>query len=287
MGPGAAAWAVIGAAVLFSTGGAAIKATSLGGLQVACGRSAIAMVVMLLALPSSRPRREAPWDRRVVAVAAAYAACVTLFVLANKRTTAVNTIFLQSTSPVYVLALSPWLLQEPRRPRDVLVIGVIAAGMGLILSGSSEATAIAADPATGNALAALSGVAWALTVMGLRWLAKQPARRGAAVQAAVLGNLVTAALCAPFTGAWTVGAGDVVVLAWLGVFQIGGAYALLTAALPHLPAMRASLLLFVEPVMAGAWSWLVHGEVPGPRELAGSAVVLVGLLLQALPSRRG
>ena len=46
--------AVLGAALLFSTGGAAIKGTTLSGLQVAGLRSAVAAVVLLLALPAAR-----------------------------------------------------------------------------------------------------------------------------------------------------------------------------------------------------------------------------------------
>jgi len=51
-------------------------------------------------------------DSRAWVVGVAYAATVTLFVLANKLTTSANTIFLQSTSPLYILLLSPWLLKE-------------------------------------------------------------------------------------------------------------------------------------------------------------------------------
>ena len=49
----------------------------------------------------------------------AYAACLTLFVLANRLTTAANTIFLQSTAPLYLLVLEPWLLKEPIRRQDL------------------------------------------------------------------------------------------------------------------------------------------------------------------------
>ena len=52
------------------------------------------------------------WTRQSVLVGVAYAACLTLFVLANRLTTSANTIFLQSTAPLYILLLSPWLLRE-------------------------------------------------------------------------------------------------------------------------------------------------------------------------------
>jgi hypothetical protein len=48
----------------------------------------------------------------VLAVASIYAATMVLFVLANKRTTSANAIFLQSTAPLWVLLAGPALLGE-------------------------------------------------------------------------------------------------------------------------------------------------------------------------------
>src|SRR3990172_9137079 len=96
---------LLAAAVLFSTGGAAIKACTLSSWQIASFRSVIAAVALFLLLPDARRR----WTWRAVAVGAAYAATLMLFVLGNKLTTAANTIFLQSTAPLYILLLGPWL----------------------------------------------------------------------------------------------------------------------------------------------------------------------------------
>ena len=78
---------MIGAAALFSTGGAAIKGTDFtgirGALELAAWRSGIAAVAVALLLPSSRRG----WTWRTWAVGAAYAATVVLFVIANKQTT--------------------------------------------------------------------------------------------------------------------------------------------------------------------------------------------------------
>src|SRR5438876_87828 len=89
------------AALLFSTGGAAIKAASLTGWQVACFRSAVAAAVLLAALPEARRN----WTWRIVPVASAYAATLITFVLANRLTSSANAIFLQSTAPFYLLLL--------------------------------------------------------------------------------------------------------------------------------------------------------------------------------------
>jgi DME family drug/metabolite transporter len=72
---------LIGAAVLFSTGGAAIKAVSFTGWQIAGLRSGVAGVAILVL--SREARRWGGWTWRAVLVGAAYAICLTLFVLAN------------------------------------------------------------------------------------------------------------------------------------------------------------------------------------------------------------
>src|SRR6185295_9128401 len=102
---------VLAAALLFSTGGAAIKATSLSGWQVASFRSGIAAIALLLALPAARRR----WSPRVWLVGAAYAGTMTCFVISNKLTTSAAAIFLQSTAPLWILLLAPWLLGEKLR----------------------------------------------------------------------------------------------------------------------------------------------------------------------------
>src|SRR5215213_7897760 len=99
---------VLAAAALFSSGGAVIKAVHLAGWQVACFRSAIAAAALFLLLKEVRRRPNA----RVLGVGLAYAGTLILFVLANKLTTSASAIYLQSTAPLYVLLLSPWLLHE-------------------------------------------------------------------------------------------------------------------------------------------------------------------------------
>src|SRR5262245_10190666 len=86
---------LLGAAALFSTGGAAIEACSLSSLQVAGFRSLVAALALVTFVPEARRG----FSVRVAAVAIAYAATLVLFVAGNKLTTSANTIFLQSTAP--------------------------------------------------------------------------------------------------------------------------------------------------------------------------------------------
>jgi DME family drug/metabolite transporter len=261
---------LIAAAVLFSTGGAGIKSVHLDGPQVACLRAAVASVAVALLLPEARRR----WSRATVLVGLAYSGGMSLFAIANKLTTAANTIYLQAAAPLYILILAPWLLKEPARRRDVALLGCLAVGLLLFFAGSEAPLATASNPARGNALAVLSGVSIALMMIGLRALARH-GDGGAAAPAVLAGNVIAFALNLPAALPFPrLAPSDVFILAYLGVFQIGLAYALLARALRHLPALEASMLLLVEPALNPVWAWLIHGEVPSSHAIAGGVIIL-------------
>jgi len=212
-------------------------------------------------------------DGRVFLVAAAYAATLVLFVRATKLTTAASAIFLQSVAPLYVLVLAHWLLGERIRRRDLGYMAAFAGGLVLLLSGSPVPLATAPDPVLGNRLAAASGVTYALTLVGFRFVRDDP---GAAQASIVVGNVFAALAALPFALPLArVGGADLAVVAYLGIVQIGLAYLLLIRGMRHVPALEASLLLLVEPVLNPLWAWILQREVPEAASIVGGAVILV------------
>ncbi len=282
---------VLAAALLFSTGGAVIKAIELPSLQIAAERSGVAALVLLLLVP--RWRRF--WRFRPMLVGTAYAATLVLFVVANKLTTAANTTFLQATAPVYVLALAPLFLRERNRRSDLATAAALAIGIGLFFIGVEAPARTATNPPLGKLVAAISAFSWACTLIGLRWLARAPGPSGSshpddAGAAAVAGNVVAFAVCLPFALPFDAPSPtDGILVLYLGSFQIAGAYWFLTRSVARLPAVQVSLLLLIEPVLNATWAWLVHGERPGPWALGGCSVILVATLFGILagqPARR-
>ncbi len=267
---------VLAAAALFSTGGTAIKATSLAGFHVASYRAGIAALALFLMLPVVR-RRPTPM---ILAVALAHATTMILFVLSNKATTAASAIFLQSTAPLYILALSPWLLKEKIRRRDLILIAVLAVGLALFFVGVDPASSTAPQPLYGNLLALASGVFWAFTVIGLRALGRTGEGGGSAT-AALWGNTLACLICLPMALPMPeIGVRDLAALLYLGVFQIALAYVFLTASLRRVPAFEASLLLFLEPALSPLWAWFFHGEKPSLWCLIGGAVILAATAIK-------
>lgn len=283
-----ARWMLVAAALLFSTGGAAIKWTGLAGWQVAGGRSAVAVVALLLFL---REARRFP-DAAQWLVGAAQAAALVLFALANKLTTSANSIFLQSTAPIWIVLVAPFVLGERARWRDLLFLLAMAAGLFVVFLGDEPVQATAPDPGTGNLLAVLSGVAWAGAVVGFRKLARSGeaqggAARNPAIGALVAGNTLAAALGLAMAEAPdTVSLPDMAVVLYLGVFQIGLAYLCVVRGLARVGALEAALLLLLEPVLNPVFAFLVHGERLSNATWIGGGVLLAAMLGRAVVDAR-
>ena len=259
---------VLGAALLWSTGGIGVKALADPALKIAFFRSGFAALTLLLLL---RPRFP-PWTPAFAAALVCYAACLTTFVVATKWTTAANAIFLQYSGVVWVLVFSPVFLREPFRRRDAAAIAFALGGMALFFVGKFRAGG------AGDAMALLSGVFFAGLVLALR------SERDAGAEAAVTwGNVLACAALLPFVaGDLALTARSAVILLFLGVFQLAGAYVLFVRGLRHVTATQASLLGMLEPIANPVWVFLFLGERPGVFALAGGAIVLAAIAWRTL-----
>jgi drug/metabolite transporter, DME family len=255
---------IVVAALLWSTGGIGIKAVADSALKITFYRSIFAAVTLFIIF-----RRDVrlKWSPAFVAAIISYGACLTSFVIATKWTTAANAIFLQYAGVIWVLLLSPVVLREPMRRRDVIAILVALGGMALFFVGKFEARGMA-----GNAMALLSSVFFATMILALR-------REHDASRAAVTwGNVGLTLALLPFV------ANDLALtpksffaLLFLGVFQIGLAYAFFVRGLKHVTATEASLTGMLEPVANPIWVLLFLGERPSVFAMAGGAIVLAAI----------
>jgi drug/metabolite transporter, DME family len=259
---------ILAAAALWSTAGAAMKLCQLSGWQIAGGRSLIAGLFLLVYVKEARVRPSVP----VLLAAAAYAATVVSFSVANKLTTAANAIFIQDTAPLWVLLFSPVLIGERASRAEVLAVPVYGVGLSLFFLDE-----LSPGQLLGNVVALGSGLAFALCIIGLRRV------RELGAAALVSGNLLAAALTLPL---WLSGPvprlADLGIVGYLGVFQLGLAYLLFSRGVVKTPALEASLLVLLEPVLNPIWTFLLVGERPGPWALAGGAIVLLATAWRTL-----
>jgi len=260
------------AAILWSTSGVLLKTMDWGSMAILGGRGLFASLIFLVYLR----RIPTQWTRWKVLAAVASIMTQFLFVTSTKLTTAANAIFLQYTAPIYVVLLAFWFLRE--RPSRTDWVSMFIIFLGLVLFFGDK---LSTDGLYGNILAVLSGLTSAIMIVSFR-----AQKDGAPAESFLIASLLTAIFCFPFVlkETWTVT--NWLILAYLGLFQLGLAFVFFTIGIKHIPALEANLVGTLEPVLNPVWVFLFLGERMGTYALLGGLVVLGGVILSAVGSAR-
>ncbi len=184
---------------------------------------------------------------------------------------------------VFIVAFAAWALFRERPSTPLMIATPVVFGGVVLISGVFDSAAYGADPALG----VLTGVATSISYAAFLLLMKAGSGRAAGplAHATVVATLAIAALSPLFGGASFVpqwpAHGWLLLLA-LGPQVLG--WLLITYSLPRQPAVLTALLLLVQPVTTVVLSAVTLGERPSALQLAGCAVVVLGVLYG---SRRG
>jgi len=269
---------VLAAAFLWSTGGLFIKWNTLSGLELSFCRSLFAMITIAILT-----RREGFGLNSVSAAGAVlYAVLLVLFVLSTKATTAANAIFLQYTAPVYVLIFEPLIYKEKFRSRDLITVLVCVGGMALFFVGQLRPQDIA-----GNIMALASGLCFAFYFLLLRHPRAREVNRASSV---IYGNLLAVIALAPWglPALLNINLHDALIVSYLGVVQLGIAYAVFTEAMARgVRSLDAGIICYIEPVLNPVWVFLVLGERPSRWALLGGTIIVVAVIGHMLLDARG
>lgn len=268
-----AVWLLLGASCLFSTAGVLIKLLPLPALVVAGGRSAFAALFILACI--RRPKFT--WSKTQLGGAVMYCAMVVFFVLANKTTTAANAILLQYAAPMYIALLGSWLLHERPTRADWVTIGFVLVGMVLfLLDGLSVGNWL------GNLIALLCAFCYSVLTILLR---KQ--KDGSPYESVLLGNILTALVSVPSLVMTKPSLHHWLILALMGMFQLGLAWVLVAKASRHVAAMEIVLISAIEPILNPLWVVLIVGERPSLLALIGGVIVMGAVVGRGIISSRG
>lgn len=259
-------------AILWSTSGVFVKILDWQPVAILAGRSFFAAIVFLIYLRRI-PTRFGLWQ---LLAASMFILTQFLFITSTKMTTAANSIFLQYTMPIYVVLLAYWFLGEKPTRTDWLAMLVIFIGLTLFFGDE-----LSTEGFYGNLLAILSGVTGAIMMVSFR-----AQKDGNPAESNLIAFLVTATFGFPFImkETWTVN--SILILAFLGIVQIGFAFIFFTKGIKHIPALEANLIGMLEPVLNPIWVFLFYGESMGRFAMIGGIVALSGVILSAVGSAR-
>ena len=192
------------------------------------------------------------------------------FIAALNYTSVANVLFLQALAPVLAAVFGTFVGEHVSR-RTWIAIAVAVGGVALMVGGPSR------PGLAGFALSLLMSVSFAATIVITRHQ-----RQVSMAPATCLSQLLVFVCAAPFASVSSIGGEDLALLAGLGITQIGLGLIFLSIGARLIPAAEVALITLLEIVLGPLWVWLALGEQPGATTLAGGAIVLGAVVIQAL-----
>ncbi len=254
------------ASVCFSTGGLFIKLVPWSALAINGARNLIGAAVIGIFLLVTKHR--IIFSRRVLIGALSMIGVTTLFALANKMTTAANTIVLQFTAPVFVILLMALIYHQKPNRMDLITCFLVLLGVILFF-----VDGIRAGNLPGNVLAVLSGICYAGVFM------MNTGEKADAISSCFLGQLAAGLLFTPLCFRETdFSAPTLAAVLALGVIQVGGAYILFSIGIRNTPPVTASLITGMEPIMNPLLVAVFYGERITLLSVIGSVIVICTIL---------
>jgi drug/metabolite transporter (DMT)-like permease len=235
------------------------------------------LVVLAILTPSQGPRTWRPTYTHLFA-GALFAAASVAFVSALDRTDAASVLVIIAAGPLIASALGRVFLRESAPARTWLTGGAVVVGLLVILGGS-----VGRGDLDGNLLALAGASCFAGYLIISR--AARPADMTPAI---AIGGAGAALAGLAASADLTIGVGDLLLLALLGLVVLPLSLTLITRATHHLPAPEVSLIALLETVLGPVWVWLALGETPSPEVLAGGVLVVGAVMIHsALGLRAG
>ena len=257
---------VLMAALLFSIGGLCIKLVPWSPLAINGARNLISVILIGIYLKAIH--HKIVINPAVLFGAVCMTGTTTFYTIANKLTTAANTIVLQFTAPVFVIFLM-WLFFK-ERPKRMDIAASVAVFVGIIcffIDGLSSGNML------GNVLAVLSGVSYAGVFM------MNSFEKSDSLSSIFLGQALSAVTCVWFVfGETNFGVTAIGGIVALGVFQLALAYIFMSKGLDEVPAVTASLTTAIEPILNPLWVALFYHEMITPLAFVGAVIVIAAVV---------
>ncbi len=273
---------VFGACVIgFS--GILVRLTQTG--PVAAGFWRLAFALPALALITRRASGPLGRPSRIAAIAGLmFALDLGFWHEGIKFTSVANATVLSNMTPVVVTAFAWLFLKQRPRPLFLLAVATALAGVWMMAVGKASGAALLNAP-LGN-LYSISTALW----YALYFLAMSEGRK---TEAAGRIMFWSGMIGAPLLLATSLLLGEqltpTAAAGWAACVGLGAVHVLgqgsIAWGLGRLPTSTASVVVLVQPVVAGLMGFVLFGEALGPLQLVGMAVALGGVVLAQWASR--
>ena len=210
--------------------------------------------------------------------AALWAVQFTCFLLALSFTSVASTTIIFSLAPLVATVLAWLILRERVAARTWTIVSVAVAGVVIIFW---------SDLGTGGWIGNLIALAIPIAA-GANWVLLRAFHAEVdLVMAVLVGGIISTVVSLPLALPFQATIFDIGTLAFLGFFQLALPCVLAVIAARPLSPTEMGLFGLLEVVLGPLWAWLGAGEQPPAGTLAGGAVVLGALIVEAIARGRG
>ena len=185
------------------------------------------------------------------------------FVYGMSNTTVTNAVFLMSTGPLWAALASYFFLKKIVGLKTIIAITGSMIGIAVMFSQGLQSSNY-----LGNII--ILGVpicfAFQLTLINKR------------SDIDYMPSTFLAGIFVVMVGVFTItdhsiSTRDLSIILFMGAFQVGLGFVLITIGSRYIPPHRAALYILLEPVLAPIWAWVGVGETPEIIELIGGLIV--------------
>ncbi|MCL1830756.1 MAG: DMT family transporter [Oscillospiraceae bacterium] len=259
---------VLATALLWSTGGLFIKLVPWSGLSINAARCAVAFLFKII----TRHSIKLEFNKYTITGGLAMAATTTLFAYANKLTTSANAIMLQYSFPMFLILII--CITCRTRPKTIDIVTSIIITLGVFFCCLDD---MGSGGLFGNALALVSGLTFAL------YFFINANEHSKPDDANCIGFLISFLIGFPaLISEQDYSIMPLLYILILGAIQLGLAYRLLEYGIKRIPAVSASFISTIEPVMNPIWVAIFYHEKVGIYAVIGSVLVISATLFYSV-----
>ena len=185
------------------------------------------------------------------------------YVFGMSNTSVANAVFIMSTAPLWAALASYLFLKKIVSKKTIIAISGSMIGIGIMFSQGLQST-----NSLGNIIILGVPICFAIQLTLINRSPEidfMPATFLAGIFVFLVGFI--------FIENHTITNHDLFLVLFMGAFQVGLGFLLITIGSRYIPPHRAALYILLEPVLAPLWAWLGVDEVPPTIELIGGLVV--------------
>ena len=225
--------------------------------------SLVALIYILFKFKNKTPQAFKNIGSKGILIAFIIGLSNVFFVFGMSNTTVANAVFIMSTAPLWAALASYIFLKKIVGTKTMVAIFGSMIGIGIMFSQGLQS-----ENNLGNII--ILGVPICFAIQ-LTLINSSP--QIDFMPATFLSGIFVFLLGIVFITDHSINSHDLFLILFMGAFQVGLGFVLITVGSRYIPPHRAALYILLEPALAPIWAWLGVGEIPQTIALIGGLIV--------------